>query len=195
MTEEKKRRGRPSMNKDLEEAKKKVDLFDENTKKLTSESLSEIQKPESEQQTKLSQSEINKSKDVYLKPKRSIRSTDKFNEKFRKAYEFDKEYVHFIAENLEIIGESIEIWTKPYAGMPAEEWEVPSNKPVWGPRYLAEQIKRKFYRRLTMKQNQTTASDGYGQYYGALAVDTTVQRLDARPVQKRSSVFMSSNNF
>ena len=43
------------------------------------------------------------------------------------------------------LSEKIEIWTRPYGGIPAEYWEVPSNKPVWGPRYLAEQIKRARY--------------------------------------------------
>lgn len=79
--------------------------------------------------------------------------------------------------------------------MPAEFWRVPTNKPVWGPRYLAEQIKGCVYHRLTMKQNVITESSGYGQMYGALAVDTTVQRLDARPVTKRSSIFMGAGGF
>jgi len=64
---------------------------------------------------------------------------------------FQKEYVQFIAENKEIIGETIEIWTRPFGGMPAEFWKVPVNKPVWGPRYLAEQIKRCYY--LVIKTN------------------------------------------
>ena len=108
---------------------------------------------------------------------------------------FSKEYVHFIAENKEIIGEAIELWTKPYAGLPAEYWRVPVNKPVWGPRYLAEQIKSKFYHRLVMQQNVVTGGDHMGQYYGSMAVDTTVQRLDAYPVTSKKSVFMGANSF
>ena len=78
--------------------------------------------------------------------------------------------------------------------MPAEFWQVPTNKPVWGPRYLAEQIKRKFYHRLMMENKQTEAGDGMT-YYGQMAVDTTVQRMDARPVSTRKSIFMGANNF
>ena len=89
--------------------------------------------------------EIADSKDIYLKPIKSIGSPQKFNEKFRDSYNYDKEYVHFVALNNEIIGEQIDIWTRPYGGMPAEEWIVPCGKPVWGPRYLAEQIKRRRY--------------------------------------------------
>ena len=94
-----------------------------------------------EPQTKISQSDIAKSKDVYLKPAKTIGSKERFNEKFREDYNFSKEYVQFIAENKECIGETTELWTKPYPGLPAEFWQVPSNKPVWGPRYLAERIK------------------------------------------------------
>jgi len=31
---------------------------------------------------------------------------------------------------------------KPFPGMPAEEWAIPTNKPINGPRYVAEQIKK-----------------------------------------------------
>ena len=46
-----------------------------------------------------------------------------------------------------------------------------------------------------MKQDIITESGGYGQMYGALAVDTTVQRLDARPAKERTQVFMGASNF
>ncbi len=168
--------------------------FDENVKELTLDRMNLTPRVETEPQVKLSSSEIEKSKDIYLKPLKSIGSPQKFNEKYREAYNFDKEYVQFIAENNEIKGDSIEIWTRPYGGMAAEYWVVPVGKPIWGPRYLAEQIKRKFYHRLTM-QDRTTGSDGNAQYYGAMAVDTTIQRLDARPVSSKKSVFMGAVNF
>ena len=138
--------------------------------------------------------QIAKAKEIYLKPIRAISCRDKFNEEFRAAYNFDKEYVQFTAENKEIIGESLDLWTRPYAGMPAEEWKVPVNKPVWAPRYVAEQIKRKYYHRLVM-QDRPTSADGMGQYYGSMAVDTTVQRLDAHPVNQKKSVFMGASGF
>jgi hypothetical protein len=181
--------------KELDKAEKQFEAFDQNIKEMTMDRMNTAPKQDVEPQTKLSQKDLEKSKDIYLKPKRTISCRDKFNEHYREAYNFDKEYVHFIAENKEIIGEKIDIWTRPYGGMPAEEWEVPVNTPVWGPRYLAEQIKRKFYHRLTMQQQNIISSDGLGSYYGQMAVDTTIPRLEARPVTTRKSVFMGANNF
>jgi hypothetical protein len=143
----------------------------------------------------MSQADIAKSKDIYLKPCKTVGCRAKFNERFRESYNYDKEYVQFMAQNNEIIGEDIDLWTKPYAGVPAEEWKVPVNKPVWGPRYLAEQIKRCCYHRFVMQQGTVTNADGLGTYHGSLTVDTTIQRLDALPVNTRRSVFMGATNF
>jgi hypothetical protein len=176
---------------ELDKAQEQFQQFDENVKKMTMDRMNQAPRQETEPQTKLSQNEIAKKPDIYLKPKRTIATPNKFNEDYREAYNFDKEYVHFIAENKEIIGEDITIWTLPYAGMPAEEWVVPTNKPLWGPRYLAEQIRRKTYHRLVMKE-QVIDSMGVGQFYGQMAVDTTVDRLTCVPVSTRKSVFMGA---
>lgn len=181
--------------RELDRAEAQFDKFDKEIKSMTHDRMNEAPKEEKEMQTKLSQKEIANSKDVYLKPQRTINDNQKFNEKFRESYNFAKEFVHFIAENKEIIGESLEIWTHPYGGVGAEYWVVPVNKPVWGPRYLAEQIKRKYYHRLVMQDNKVSGADGMGHYYGTMAVDTTVQRLDAHPVSERKSVFMGSSSF
>jgi len=146
-----------------------------------------------EMQVPLSTNQITGSKDIYLKPKKSIGSKEKFNEKFREQWEFDKQKVAFIAEHKEIQGESLDLWTKPYPGCNAEEWIVPVNVPVWGPRYLAEQIKRKYYNRLSMAENKATSADQYGTYTGQLIVSEEKQRLDAIPVNKGStSIFMGA---
>lgn len=181
--------------KELEKIEKQFEEFDNQCKELTQDRMNAAPKEDAEPQTKLSSKELEKSKDLYLKPRRTISSKEKFNEKYREDYNFQKEYVKFIAENREIIGENIELWTKPFPGMPAEEWSVPTGKPVWGPRYLAERIKGCQYHRLVMQQNVVTESNSMGQMYGALAVDTTVQRLDALPVNTRKSVFMGVSNF
>jgi hypothetical protein len=181
--------------KELDKAEQQFQKFDDNVKEMTLDRMNQAPKEDVEPQTKLSQKDIEKSKDIYLKPFRTVSCREKFNEKFRERYEFDKQYVQFIAENKEIIGEDLEIWTRPYAGMPAEYWKVPTNKPIWGPRYLAEQIKRKYYHRLVMKQNVMTEANTVGQMYGAMAVDTTIQRLDAHPVSDRKSIFMGAVNF
>jgi hypothetical protein len=179
---------------ELDKAEEQFKKFDEEVKEMTMDRLNATPKQDVEQQTKLSQKDLEKSKDIYLKPITSIGCKEKFNEKYRESYEYDKQYVQFIAENKEIIGEDIELWTKPYAGIPAERWKVPVNKPLWGPRYLAEQIKRKFYHRLVMKDS-VTSNEGAMQYYGTMAADTTIQRLDAHPVSSRKSIFMGANNF
>jgi hypothetical protein len=183
--------------RELAQAEKQFDKFDSDIKEMTMDRMNMAPKQEVEPQTKLSQIDIEKSKQTYLKPNKSIGCgpKDKFNEKFRSAWEFDKEYVQFIAENKEIIGETIDIWTRPYGGIPAEYWNVPVNKPLWGPRYLAEQIKRKSYHRLVMQENRSAGADGMGQYYGTMAVDTTIPRLDAKPVSSRKSVFMGAEAF
>jgi hypothetical protein len=189
------KKAKTNLENELESAKQQIDAFEKNVNELTLDRMNAAPKEDIEPQTKLSSQDIKKSTEIYLKPTKSIARRDKFNEKLRKQYEFDKELVYFVAENREIIGEDIELWTGKYGGMPVEFWKVPTNKPVWGPRYLAEQIKSCSYHRLTMNQSVVTESGGYGQMYGALAVDTTVQRLDARPATKRTSVFMGASGF
>lgn len=185
-----------SMEKELDKAQEQLDKFDTEVKEMTMDRMNMAPKADVEPQTKISQKDLEKSKDIYLKPKRFVACRDKFNEAYRSDYEFSKEYVHFIAENHEIIGETIDLWTRPFAGMPAEEWEVPVNKPVWGPRYLAEQIKRKYYHRMVMRQTASDSDQRGNQYYGQMAVDTTIPRLDARPASSgRKSVFMGTANF
>jgi len=180
---------------EMDKVEKQFEAFDENVQKLTLDRMNKAPKDEVEPQTKMSSREIEKSPDVYLKPSRSISSREKFNEDYRQDYNFKTEYVQFIAENNEIIGEAIELWTKPFAGMPAEFWKVPVNKPVWGPRHLAEQLTRCTYHRLVMQQTSITAQDGMGQYYGSMAVDKTIDRLTAKPASTSKSIFMGANNF
>jgi hypothetical protein len=181
--------------RELDKAEEQFKAYDENIKSLTHDRMNQAPVKEFEEQTKMSSKDLNKAKDIYLKPDKTIGCRDKFNEDYREQYNHDKQYVQFIAENHEIIGETIEVWTRPYGGMPAEFWKVPVNKPVWGPRYLAEQIKRCKYHRLKMEQSQIVAADGMGSYYGQMAVDTAIPRLDARPVTSSRSYFMGAGNF
>ncbi len=182
--------------KEVDKVEEQFKEYDQQIKDLTLDRMNEAPKQEVEPQTKLSQEEIAKSKELYLKPWRTIGCRDKFNEAYRKDYEFAKEQVRFIAENHEIIGETIDIWTRPFGGMPAEWWKVPTNKPVWGPRYLAEQITRARYHRFIQDDNAERGADekGYG-YKGAMVVDKVIQRLDARPVSNQKSIFMGASSF
>jgi len=180
----------PQVQKEIDHVEKQLNAQEDSVKSLTLDEMKKAPVEEVEPQTKLSSKEIEKSKDVYLKPERTIGSKEKFNESFRDDYNFKKEYVQFIAENKEVIGETIELWTKPFPGLPAEFWKVPVNKPVWGPRYLAERIHGCTYHRFIQQDSIMNGSDGRAQYYGAMAVDTTIQRLDAQPVSQRKSIFM-----
>lgn len=195
MVKERPQMNNSESNRELIKAQEQLDNFNASVNAMTLDRMNATPKQEEEPQTKLSQNQIANAKDIYLKPKRTIPSYEKFNEDFRAKYEFDKEYVYFIAENKEIKGEDIDLWTKPYPGMPAENWIVPVNKPIWAPRYLAEQIKRKYYHRLVMKDHVATDSNFLGTFHGAIAVDTTVARLDAMPATKSRSIFTGALTF
>lgn len=201
VSQEARPRGRPKAQNSLaatemDKAEKQFDAFEAQVKELTLDRMNEAPKEEIESQAQLSQKDIARSKDIYLKPDKTIGCREKFNENFRAAYEFDKEYVHFTAQNNELIGETIEMWTKPFAGIPAQFWKVPVNKPVWAPRYVAEQIKRRSHHRLVMNESTgQIGADGAGKYYGQMAVDTTIQRLDAFPVSSRKSIFLGASGF
>lgn len=176
--------------KEMDRLDDQFQKFEENVKELTMDRMNEAPKEDVEPQTKLSQKDLAKSKDIYLKPDRTISCREKFNEKYRKDWDFSKEVVNFIAEHKEVIGETIEIWTKPFAGIPAEFWKVPTNKPIWGPRHLAEQIKKRKYHRLMMDESKITSDQGNTKYFGQIVSDKEIQRMDALPVSTRRSVFM-----
>lgn len=181
--------------RELDKAEQQFEAFDQSIKDLTQDAMNKAPMLEQEPQTKLSQNQIANSQDLYLKPKRSISSKEPFNEKFRDAYLYDKQTVSFICENKEIIGESINLWSKPYAGLPAEYWEVPTGKPVKAPRYLAEQIRKCTYHQLTMNEQEVVARDSSVEYCGRMVASKTVSRLTAEPVTNARSVFVSSNIF
>jgi len=181
--------------KELDRLEKDFDKYDEQVKSLTLDEMNKAPALSHEPQTKIALRDIDKKPDIYLKPERTIGGIEKFNEEFRAEYNYQKEYVHFIAENHEIIGETIECWTKRFPGVPGEFWKVPVNKPVWGPRYLAEQLATRKYHVLSMDQTQKVADDGYTQMYGMMVAKQTKQRLNATPVIKQRSVFMGATAF
>lgn len=185
----------PTLGKELEKAKDQFDAYDQNVKDLTVDHMNQAPKLEQEPIHQLSQKQLSKSPEIHLKPLKSVMDRAPFNEKYRNDYNFYKEQVNFIAEHRELIGEKIEIWTKKFAGVPAEYWEVPTGKPVWGPRYLAERLKECNYHRLRSEQNTITNGDGMGSYYGGIVADHIVQRLDAHPVSRKQSIFMGAESF
>lgn len=184
--------------KELDKAEAQFNAQEEQIKSLTLDRMNEMaKKPDTDPNSQISQADLMKKNDVYLKPRRSIGSREKFNEKYREEYNFQSEYVNFEARNNEIVGEAIELWTKPFAGMPAQEWVVPCNKAVWGPRFLAEKLRKSSYHRLIMQEDGPAVGTGpKGEvYHGQMIADSVIQRLDALPVSNRRSVFMGANNF
>ncbi len=177
--------------KEIEKVEEQISSFESGIRSMNLDTMNLAPVEELEPQTKLSQNEIAKKKDIYLKPARSIGCKEKFNEDYRKEWEFAKEMVPFIAENHMVIGETIETWTKPFAGIPAQFWQVPVNTPVHGPRHLAEQINRCKHHFLEMKEKAVTGSDHMGEYTGQITASKTVQRLEAKPLTTNKSIFMS----
>jgi hypothetical protein len=180
--------------KELDKVEKQFNEFENDVKNITKDCSVRGPIQDVEPQTKLSQKEIEKSNRLELKPDKWVSDNQKFNEKFRADWEFKKELVNFIAENIECKGDVIEMWTHPFGGVGAAFWKIPVNKPVWAPRYVADQLKANGYNRMVMTQTTTSVS-GEGSYYGALAVDSFVKRVDANPVNNRKSVFMGASGF
>lgn len=180
------------LSKDLEVASQNLDAFENQVKSLTMDEMNKVPVKQEEPQTKLSNREVAKSDGIYLKPDRSISCKEKFNEAYRDEYNYRKEYVRFIAENREVGGE-VEAWTRPFPGLPAEFWKVPTNKVVVGPRYLAERIAGCSYTRLSMDEGKSVGADGSGTYYGQLVATNKVQRLNAIPAKELNKSSMTSN--
>ena len=183
--------------KELDKAEAQFNAQEEQIKSLTLDRMNETaKKPDTDPNSQFVLKDGQKN-DSYLKPRRSIGSREKFNEKFRADYNFQSEYVNFEARNNEIAGEAIELWTKPFPGMPAQEWVVPVNKPIWAPRFLAEKIRKSSYHRLVMQADgPVTAVGSVGEsYQGQMVADQVIQRLDALPVSNKKSIFMGANNF
>jgi hypothetical protein len=176
--------------KEIDKLQKQFDKFDDQIKDLN-EQRENCSRKEEVEPPRVSQKEIEKTGDVYLKPVRWIADGQKFNEKFQKEWEFAKEYVRCIPIHNELKGDVIEKWTHPFGGKGAEFWRIPTDKPVMVPRYLAEELKKCNYHRLRMDEAKVTSADGMGSYTGQMVVDTVVQRLDAHPVNNKKSVFFS----
>ena len=174
--------------KQLDACQDKFDEFQENIESMTKDRLDKAPSMEMEQQTKMSSREVNKYDAPYIKPIRSIARPSGgkdgakvyWDEKNRAQRDRDWEYVKCVCENNEIIGEQIELWSAKWGCDPAHQWKIPTNKPVWIPRHIAEQIQQCKYHRLRM-EDRPTSTDGDMTYYGSMSVDRTIHRLDARP--------------
>lgn len=168
--------------KELDKVEAQFDQFEKQMQALSGQGNPVTER---EEQSKLSSKEQNNTDAPYIKPNRTIGSKEAFNEKFRATYDYSKQYVRVIAENNEIKGETIEVWTKPFPGVPAEFWKVPVNKPIYIPRYLASQIATRVYNKYVM-EDRPTHMEGGGTFYGSLIAKETMRRLDCRPAAAMS---------
>lgn len=168
--------------KELDRVEKQFEQFNEQAQSMTLEAMNKAPLKDIEQQTKLSNREMNRDDAPYIKPVRSLSGTDKFNEKYRKDWEHAWEYVKCVVENLEIIGERVQKWTKKFAGDPAHFWEIPVNKPIYLPRFVAEELSKCWYHRLKMDESMTSPNGNGITHYGAIVAEQRVHRLNCRPV-------------
>lgn len=177
---------------ELKKVEKQIKTYQEQLKELRLDKSDLSKLKEEEPQTKMSTRQAQAADALVLKPIRTISRKSNFNEKFIDEYNHAAEPVRFIAENKMIIGEKIELWTGEFGGKALEFWEVPVNKVVIGPRYLADRIAKCRHSIFVMEKTVNSA-DGMGQYYGSMAVEQVVNRLDAKPVSSKKTLFMSSD--
>jgi hypothetical protein len=184
--------------KELEKTEKQIQSIETQVKSVNFDETRTAKRHESEPQTKLAQSEMDKAPEIYLKPRRSYPpgvnpkngEIEKFNEKFRDEYNKAREYVEFVAENYEVIGESPTLWIKKFPGTNLEEWVVPVNKPVWAPRYVKDRLQDCGY--TVFKSTQSSKTEEGINYNGYLEVQERKNRLDAREPSKKRSIYMGN---
>lgn len=193
MSETKKPRVNLEGHKELEKVEAQIDNFKE-TMPTALEVRNSMSFKETEPQTKMSQSDMNKSDVLYLKPKRTFPSREKFNEKFRDEFNRLREYVEFIAENNEIKGESIDFCIKKFPGMAVEEWLVPVNRPVSAPRYVKERIEECGYTIFTTN-NANVGQEGGVVYYGQMVAEERKARLSTREFVKKPKISVGNYIF
>lgn len=182
----------PSVNsegqKELEKVSQQFDQYKNEIETILDNRNVKGQSPEHE----ISQKDIEKSQEIYIKPNRVIMSKEKFNERYREQYNYAKEYVHYTVEHHECKGDSIEFWTKPFPGVAAEFWIVPSGKPVWIPRYVADKLEHGCtYRRLKTVDRPYSQDQMGTQYFGQLVQDEINYRISGRPVSTRKNFVIS----
>lgn len=78
-----------------------------------------------------------------------------FNEAHRPLYKKDWEWIKVVIENKESIGHPVEKWTAEWGCDPAMFWIIPTNRPVYIPRFVARSIKKCRYIQRTMESDET----------------------------------------
>ena len=123
---------------------------------------------------------------LYMRPVRSVNrpnfKTDKvdsrvfFDEKHRKQYDLDWEYVEVTIRHAETPGDSVDAWTGKWGCDPAHYWILPTQKLIAIPRHLAVQLSKCKYHRL-VANDRPLAHSQFGLFTGGMAVDSIVERI------------------
>ena len=93
------------------------------------------------------------------------------------------QYVKCICENFEVFGETIELWQCRWPGDPHSFWQVPVNKPIYLPRFVAEHLASRKYHRFKMEdRNQYLVAQ---ETMNGIGTSDVAQTMVARETHKR----------
>jgi len=176
-------------NKEIEKVDLQIDALTQQMSALDQDTINKAPIRETEPQTLMTKAQEKYTDAPVIKPTKSMSAVGKPIPKQAKARKEGWEYVKVIAEHNELIGENIELWINPFAGDPCSYWEIPTNKPIYIPRFLAEHLATRNYHRLKMQDRPATQltaemhSDGMAsQPSGQFVAKETIRRIDCRRV-------------
>lgn len=175
---------KPQLDKVTAKGLENVEKLSEQMSSLTQEEIKKAPMANEEPVMLLSKEEIAAYDAPVIQPSRSFPTKSKPNPKEAKERRRGWEYVKCIAENLEIINEKIEFWHNKFLGDPCYFWEVPVNKPIYLPRFIAEHLSTRHYHRFTMADRSGREFTEPGATAGdeRLVVKETRHRLNCRSV-------------
>jgi hypothetical protein len=150
---------------------------------LTQDAMNEAPVNELEPQTKMTKAKILEADAPKIVPSMTRTANGKKKPEQDAIRKRGWEYIRVIAENVELPGEKIEFWHKPmWAGEDCHFWQIPVNRPIYVPRFVAEHIRSRKYHRLTMQNEMTVETNQFGEMKGKLIATEVRQRLDCRVV-------------
>lgn len=130
------------MKKDLENIAKKTAELTEEMSQLTVDKINEIAPEPTLDELKLTAKQ--KASDegvIFVEPKRKFKGLGKLPEKLKREHARAWEYVKGIYENYVVNNEPVRFWHNgDFPGDPDCLWEIPSNKPVYVPRFIAKHL-------------------------------------------------------
>lgn len=171
-----------NLKESIENASNTIDAMSEQMKSLNVDDIQTAPIKEEDPQTKISKKAIDDLDAPKIRPSKTFAPIDKPRPEHDSLRKRAWEYVKVIAENKEVIGETIQSWYKPpISGEACHFWEVPVNTPVYIPRMLAEHLATRIYPRHKMV-DRATRGLGHGEIMQVMVVEETLRRLDCRPV-------------